>query len=326
MMRHIGLMIDTLNIHGGVRRCVEMANALVARGHWVTLYSPAGEGCAWYPCVAENARWDKLKRHPLDALLMFGFNREMHTLATNSLARVKSLYLVSLNETALDAVLEEREGSPTGLWRRTIQDKDWLILTCASWIQAWVAERLRPDAQLLLGGVNHTLFHPVPVKRAPGPLIMSSGDYREREGSVAVREAVELLRERGYPGARWESYFKRGIPQEQMAATIRQAHVWLDGQWYAGWANTVIEAMACRVPVVCTDIGGVRDFAIHEETALLVPVEDRGAMADAVQRILEDTPLRHRLVNNGYAMSQRFSYAAMAERLEAIIEERLLCD
>lgn len=50
--------------------------------------------------------------------------------------------------------------------------------------------------------------------------------------------------------------------------------------------------MACGVPVVTTDSGGIRDYAINEETALVVSPRKPEELAAAVIRLLKDTPLR----------------------------------
>ena len=155
------------------------------------------------------------------------------------------------------------------------------------------------DAQLLIGGINRDMFHPVEVARDDGAIrILCSGDPRERKGTDTVEAAFEVVRDR-YPQAVLDTYHGQGIPQEKMAYKYAAADIFADAQWYAGWNNPVAEAMACGVPVVCTDIGAVRDFALHEETALLVPVSDTVALAAAMIRMIEDTALRTRLRETG---------------------------
>ena len=52
----------------------------------------------------------------------------------------------------------------------------------------------------------------------------------------------------------------------------------------AGWSNPTAEAMACGVPVACTE-AGTTDFAIDGETALVVGVGDHIALANAAERL-----------------------------------------
>jgi glycosyltransferase involved in cell wall biosynthesis len=50
--------------------------------------------------------------------------------------------------------------------------------------------------------------------------------------------------------------------------------------------NTVLEAMACGVPVVGFDVGGIPEMVSDGETGFLAPAGDVGALADAIERIL----------------------------------------
>lgn len=55
-----------------------------------------------------------------------------------------------------------------------------------------------------------------------------------------------------------------------------------------GSPNVLLEAMAFGVPVVATEVGGIPEIVTHGESALLVPAQDPGAMAAAIERLISD--------------------------------------
>ena len=55
-----------------------------------------------------------------------------------------------------------------------------------------------------------------------------------------------------------------------------------------GSPNVLLEAMAFGVPIVATEVGGIPEIVTHEETALLVPPQDAGAMAAAIARLISE--------------------------------------
>lgn len=322
-MLKVGWVIGNLDVHGSVRRVVEMSNALVARGHWVTIYTGGNEtDCAWLPCAARIAPLADLQHEAHDALIFAGAAREAYGLIDAALCRVRALYVLALDERHLDDLLTLNSGAIVH-FRSIVQSKRWLIMANATWEWEWLRTNLRPDTQLLLGGVNRTIFHRELVQRDPlQRIVLTSGRKRAREGSGTVAEAVKLVQDL-YPMATWKTYAGAGLSQDEMRRLYCSAEVFADGQWYAGWNNPVVEAMACECPVVCTDIGGVRDFAQHEETALLVPVGDVQAMARAIARLFGDPALAQRLAQNALRRVETFTYAQAAERLESLIKERL---
>ena len=99
--------------------------------------------------------------------------------------------------------------------------------------------------------------------------------------------------------------------------------LFVDASSQAGWNNPAAEAMACGVPLICTDIGGVRDFASDGETALLVPPGDVDALAAAILRAAGDDALRSRLAAAGLKAIARFDWDRSADRLVGILERAL---
>lgn len=62
---------------------------------------------------------------------------------------------------------------------------------------------------------------------------------------------------------------------------------------------TILEAMACGVPVIASDVGGVSEIVIHEWNGLLVAGESPDALAQAILRLCSDHNLRRGIISNG---------------------------
>ncbi len=72
--------------------------------------------------------------------------------------------------------------------------------------------------------------------------------------------------------------------------------------------NSLLEALACGVPIISTDVGGVPYIVRHEHTALLVPPGDAQQMADAIKRLFADPELRRKLVSAGLAEVRQYAW------------------
>lgn len=90
-----------------------------------------------------------------------------------------------------------------------------------------------------------------------------------------------------------------------------------------GFGLPPLEAMACGCPVITTDCGGVRDFAVDDRTALLVPPQKPEEMARAIIKLLTDEPLRKKLFEKGLLTTKRFSWDKVIDRLERNFKKRI---
>ncbi len=84
-----------------------------------------------------------------------------------------------------------------------------------------------------------------------------------------------------------------------------------------------VEALLMARPLVVSDIGGFADTVLHEETGLVVPVDDPPALAEALARLLRDRELGQRLGENGRRlMLERFTLARAVADTEKLLTRR----
>ena len=111
----------------------------------------------------------------------------------------------------------------------------------------------------------------------------------------------------------WIRYF-RGLHGSELVRRVYQTSVvYLCGSVSEGWGFPVAEAMACGAAVVSTRNGGVEDFCVPEENALLVDVGDVDAMADAVTTLLLDDTRRAKLVEAAIRTATTMDWATSTD-------------
>ena len=118
----------------------------------------------------------------------------------------------------------------------------------------------------------------------------------------------------------------QGLPVEWLGevldvpAFLQQLDVFAMISEPAGCPNASLEAMACGLPVVATDVGGAQDQIIDGHTGYLVPARDATALATALIKLCTDAETRAAM---GYAAwlraRQEFSIERMAERYQQVL-------
>lgn len=84
-----------------------------------------------------------------------------------------------------------------------------------------------------------------------------------------------------------------------------------------GLPKSLAEAAACGRAVITTDVPGCRDAITPGETGLLVPVKDAVALANAIEKLLNDTELRKRMGQSGRALAEE------AFAIEKIVQQHM---
>lgn len=132
-------------------------------------------------------------------------------------------------------------------------------------------------------------------------------DLHGRLGELGIRDRADLL---GY------------VPVEAGLLNLyRSSHLLLHCSWTEGVPQVLYEAFAQRLPVVATDVGGVR--AAADGAALLVPPGNPDAAAAALERLALDASLRDRLIEAGTARAREHSLEAGTERVARFLVQAL---
>jgi glycosyltransferase involved in cell wall biosynthesis len=119
----------------------------------------------------------------------------------------------------------------------------------------------------------------------------------------------------------WIRYIRRA-KREQLAVNVyNEAAVYLCPSISEGWHLPPAEAMACGCALVASDIGGVHDYAVDGETALLFEPGDVPAGTELVTQLLIDRERRARLARRGLTKIETFSWERSASLLAGLLQQ-----
>jgi glycosyltransferase involved in cell wall biosynthesis len=133
-----------------------------------------------------------------------------------------------------------------------------------------------------------------------GPLAAA---LRERLGELGLEDRAEL---RGY------------VPSgDGMREAYRASHFLLHTSWTEGLPQVLIEAFAAGLPVIATDVGGIREAV--GDAAVLIPAGDVGGAARALRGLVDDAPVRRRLISSAVSHAGRHTIDVEVDRLAEFI-------
>ena len=110
--------------------------------------------------------------------------------------------------------------------------------------------------------------------------------------------------------------------RQDIAALLAAADILVCPSRHEPLGNVVIEGWAHKVPVVAAKSAGPRALIQHEETGLLVPINDSKTLAEAINRVLADAAFAENLVTGGFtAYEARFTEAKVVRQYQEFFEK-----
>lgn len=176
------------------------------------------------------------------------------------------------------------------------------------------------------------------------PLIVSVCRVTPVKGLEYLIEAMGVLKSIGRPtrlkvagrkDVRYERYLlelanARGIadaveflgpisPGQELRDLYDEGDVFVLPSLSEGTPKVVIEAMSRGVPVVASNVGGIPDLIEHLQTGMLVPPGQSDHLAWAIERLLGDEDLRHRLAEGALASARTLTVEAQTRQLADVL-------
>jgi glycosyltransferase involved in cell wall biosynthesis len=250
--------------------------------------------------------------------------------------------------------------APAGRAARRVFARAGFVTACSEDLALRaVALGAAPDRlEVVPYGVDPRRFKPSPEMRAgirarigiapDTPLIVAAGRLVRKKGFEYLIDAVpalphahlviagegdlaaELRARASAAGVLDRVHFLGNLPQDDVGAWFGAGDVVAipsvrdDSGNVDGLPNTVLEALSSGTPVVATAAGGIGSVVLHDQTGMIVPERDAGALASAIARLLEDSPGRTRLGGAGRRVVEaRFGWDAAAARFESAYDRAL---
>ena len=90
---------------------------------------------------------------------------------------------------------------------------------------------------------------------------------------------------------------------------------------YESFGMVALEAMACGTPVIASRVGGLTYTVRDGETGYLVPEKDPKALAEKLDLVLTDRPLRNRLGSRATQVAKEYGWEKVAEQIRRLYAE-----
>lgn len=142
-------------------------------------------------------------------------------------------------------------------------------------------------------------------------LIAGEGDKREELEQLAVREGVADRVE-----------FLGGVPQERLRTYLSAVDALVLASSREGWANVLLEAMACGTPVIASDVWGTPEVVRSAEAGILMGDRSAAAFVRAYEQLMASYPDRAATRRYAEQFSWRDTTEGQLELIGSVLRER----
>jgi glycosyltransferase involved in cell wall biosynthesis len=175
-----------------------------------------------------------------------------------------------------------------------------------------------------------------------GPYVLSVGSLEPGKNRGRLIQAMRQLRDAGYPhrlvvvgqkawmykaefelvtglGMQDRVMYLGYVADDELPALYSGATAFAYPSLYEGFGLTVVEAMACGVPVLTSNVSATAEVA--GDAALLVDPLSVGSIGDGLRRLIDEQMLRAELIERGRTRATQFSWRRAADETYTVYEQ-----
>jgi glycosyltransferase involved in cell wall biosynthesis len=319
------------DISGGARVIVEHVNQLSKLGYAVELWTTQKNARPYFSCKVSVKsihanELDKLNDPDILVITDPIFLPAISTHRKNS----KTFLLLQHDNDWVQTVMNVVKTNDLIMdYKSYILSGRCSVITVSKWLQQVIKSKYSINSTVIPNGIDPKLFHPArPLLQHNYPSVLVVYDPQVWKGfSNAIEALLEVknkipetpLIDNTYFGFSFPAIYFNRPEQRNLARIYSSATIFVSASWLEGFGLPGLEAMACGTPIITTDSGGVCEYAIPDETAILVKPNSTPDMVNSILHVLDDKELRMKLTENGLNKSTDFYWDKSIKKLEKVL-------
>ncbi|WP_309492913.1 glycosyltransferase family 4 protein [Candidatus Hecatella orcuttiae] len=113
------------------------------------------------------------------------------------------------------------------------------------------------------------------------------------------------------------------MPDEELTSAYAAADLFVLPSLFEAFGITLLEAMACGLPIVATKVGGIPHVVLDGQTGLLVEAGDASQLADALVTLLSDRALAKKMGELGRKVAQEYGWNTVCDKILKVYDKAL---
>ncbi len=289
-----------------------------------------------YPGAYSTVLWREAKRHGVPVFYQLVGDPVSLLSGSSRMPAWRKAIAVAVARWHENSLRHELEGTPvfaisSALARRLAQSgAEVPVIPASSLLQGdffWREDTClsTPVRVLFVGALRHeksvdTLIEAVRLLQAGGYSV-----HLDVVGDGSEREALEQQASRSLAQGSFRFHGFVTDPELLHQQYVR-ADIFVLCSVSEGLGRVILESMARGVPVVATHVGGIPDLIRDGENGMLVPPRNPHALAQAMERLLNDSSLRRRLIADGYHTAASHTTERFLDEVVRFVREQVGVD
>jgi len=284
----IAWLAPHLEAVGGIRRLIEMTNRLHQWGFETFIVTPDGKPSDWKPILSKVISTDEAAKNASFDFIVF-----TDPMSTSALSKLSAKKVICYHLAAYTLYRPKNKD----MERFLNLDPSVLHVANSKWTAEHIPKQFKVSG-IFPGGIDHAQFKPQSISKLTDGVCY--GSPRPHKGTKDIKAACR--------GGTLLQLSSLDSDQSHLPKYMSTGRVFLSACLHEGFNFCPLEAMACGIPVVMTDDGGSREYAVHDKNALVSPPKDIPQLKQNFKRVLKDKNLRMQLIFEGMHTANRFNW------------------